>query len=72
MNQRKQTYWNMLKDKETSKIYLTWSKNDTPVISRKYFRKSIDNEPEDQNMLRTKSALEKLKTESEILHLRSQ
>ena len=35
-------------------------------------QKSINNEPEDQKMLRTKLALEKLKTEFEIFHSRSQ
>ena len=71
MNQRKQTYWNMLKNLETSKTYLAWNKKGTPVILRKHFPKPINNEPEDQKMLRTKLTVEKLKTKSEILHLRS-
>ena len=72
LNQRKLAHWNVLRNKETSKIYLEWSKSETPIIPRKYFPKLIDNEPENQKRLREKLAVEKLITESEIPYLRSQ
>lgn len=69
---RKLSFWNMIKNNYKAGIYERWLNSSPKILPRKFQIKPILNEPEQQRQLREKLALEKLKTEIELLKLRGQ
>ena len=47
LNQRKQAFWNMLKNENTSVIYVDWFSRENAIIPKKFRSKTFANEPEE-------------------------
>ena len=55
LNQRKQAFWNMLKNENTSVIYVDWFSRDSAIIPKKFQSKTFPNEPEEQKKIKEKN-----------------
>lgn len=52
LNQRKQAFWNMLKNENTSVIYVDWFSRENAIIPKKFQSKTFANEPEELKKIR--------------------
>ena len=69
LNQRKQAFWNMLKNENTSVIYVDWSSRDNAIIPKKFQSKTFPNEPEEQKKIKEALSLEKMKAQAKLHHV---
>ena len=68
LNQRKQAFWNMLKNENTSVIYVDWFSRENAIIPMKFQSKTFANEPEDLNKIKEALSLEKMKAQAKLHH----
>lgn len=68
LNQRKQAFWNMLKNENTSVIYVDWFSRDNAIIPKKFQSKTFPNEPEEQKKIKEALSLEKMKAQAKLHH----
>ena len=68
LNQRKQAFWNMLKNENTSVIYVDWFSRDTAIIPKKFQSKTFPNEPEELKKIKEALSLEKMKAQAKLHH----
>ena len=61
LNQRKQAFWNMLKNENTSVIYVDWFSRENAIIPKKFQSKTFANEPEELKKIKEALSLEKMK-----------
>ena len=69
LNQRKQAFWNMLKNENTSVIYVDWFSRDNAIIPKKFQSKPFPNEPEEQKKIKEALSLEKMKAQAKLHHV---
>ena len=68
LNQRKQAFWNMLKNENTSVIYVDWFSRDSAIIPKKFQSKTFPNEPEEQKKIKEALSLEKMRAQAKLHH----
>ena len=68
LNQRKQAFWNMLKNENTSVIYVDWFSRDNAIIPKKFQSKTFPNEPEELKKIKEALSLEKMKAQAKLHH----
>ena len=68
LNQRKQAFWNMLKNENTSVIYVDWFSRENAIISKKFQSKTFANEPEELKKIKEALSLEKMKAQAKLHH----
>ena len=68
LNQRKQAFWNMLKNENTSVIYVDWFSRENAIIPKKFQSKTFPNEPEEQKKIKEALSLEKMKAQAKLHH----
>ena len=68
LNQRKQAFWNMLKNDNTSVIYVDWFSRDNTIIPNKFQSKTFPTEPEEQKKIKEALSLEKMKAQAKLHH----
>ena len=69
LNQRKQAFWNMLKNENTSVIYVNWFSRDKPIIPKKFQSKTFPSEPEEQKKIKEELSLQKMKAQAQLHHV---
>ena len=69
LNQRKQAFWNMVKNENTSVIYVDWFSQDKPIIPKKFRSRTFTNEPEEQKKIKERLSVEKMKAQASLFHL---
>lgn len=68
LNQRKQAFWNMLKNENTSVIYVDWFSRENAIIPKKSQSKTFANEPEELKKIKEALSLEKMKAQAKLHH----
>ena len=70
LNQRKQAFWNMLKNENTSVIYVDWFSRENAIIPKKFQSKMFPNKPDRGAEKKIKEALslEKMKAQAKLHH----
>ena len=68
LNQRKQAFWNMLKNENTSVIYVDWFSTENAIIPKKFQSKMFANEPEELKKIKEALSLEKMKAQAKLHH----
>ena len=68
LNQRKQAFWNMLKNENTSVIYVDWFSRENAIIPKKFQSKTFANEPEELKKIKEALSLEKMKAQAKLHH----
>lgn len=70
LNQRKQAYWNVIKNENLADTYEIWKNREQIILPRKFRIKSIDSETSEETQIRANLALQRFKTEIALLRLR--
>jgi hypothetical protein len=70
LNERKQAYWNALKNENLADTYEEWKNRENVIFPRKFRVKIIDSEPSEETKIRIQLALQKFETEITLLRLR--
>lgn len=69
-NQRKQAYWNAIKNENLAEKYENWKNREQTIFPRKFRIKSIDSETTEETQIRANLALQRFETEIALLRLR--
>lgn len=70
LNQRKQAYWNAIKNENLADTYENWKNREQTIFPRKFRIKSIDSETTEETQIRANLALQRFETEIALLRLR--
>lgn len=72
LKERRISFWNYLKNKNTAECYYKWIASEVPIIPKKFQMKYIKSESKAEQQIREQVAMHKFKSEIELLKLRAE
>ena len=72
LKNRRENFWQMLRNSNTAKTYETWMNNSPVIIPKKVQLKEITGEPLNQTQRREKQCMDNYRAEKDLLELRAE